>query len=276
MKEIKGLGEIISGKKAILCDLWGVLHNGQQAFPGAVDALSRLKQAGLPVILLTNSPKPGEIVRTQIKKFGIDEDLFQGIVTSGSLAREFLDQTPEKSFFFIGPERDHPTLEGLANPQTTNLREANFILCTGFFEDWGFNPEHYEAFLSAGIERQIPFICANPDLEVDIGDKRLVCAGTLAKAYEGLGGTVHWLGKPKAIAYAKSLELLPTGISANDILAIGDNLETDILGANDQGIETLFITSGLHGHHGHTKEELEPFMKTLNIWPTYFMTRLDW
>ncbi len=94
--------------------------------------------------------------------------------------------------------------------------------------------------------------------------------------YEGLGGKVHWLGKPKAIAYQKCFEILPKGLGPEEILAIGDNLETDILGANDQGIENLLITSGVHGKHGSTKEELEPFMKTLNIWPNYFMTRLDW
>lgn len=276
MQEITGLREIIPGKKAVLCDLWGVLHNGREAFPGALSALSKLREKNITVILLSNSPKPASVVRSQIKKIGITEDFYDGIVSSGDLAREFLGQTPESSFFFIGPERDHPTLEGLANPRTEDLRAADFILCTGFFEDWGFEPKQYEAFLSAGIERKIPFICANPDLEVDIGDTRMLCAGTLAKNYQGLGGTVHWLGKPTGVAYQKCFEILQKGVQAGDILAIGDNLETDILGANGQGIENLFITSGLHGKHGSTKEELEPFMKTLNIWPNYFMTRLDW
>lgn len=276
MQEITGLREIISGKKAILCDLWGVLHNGREVFPGALRALSNLRENNTFVILLSNSPKPASLVRTQIKKIGIKQNLYDGIVSSGDLAREFLGKRQENSFFFIGPERDLPTIEGLANPKTTDLRQADFILCTGFFEDWGFEPEQYEAFLASAIERGTPFICANPDLEVNIGDTRMLCAGTLAQTYEALGGTVHWLGKPKAIAYQKCFEKLPKGLQSKEILAIGDNLETDILGANAQGIENLFITSGVHGKHGSTKEELEPFMKTLNIWPNYFMNRLDW
>lgn len=276
MQEIKELKRIIPGKRAVLCDLWGVLHNGFEAFPGAIRALSQMMESNIFLILLSNSPKPGKIVRGQISNLGIGEGLYNSIVTSGDLAREFLGKTKEKSFFHLGPERDQPTIEGLANPQTTDLRAADFIFCTGFFKDWGYNPKQYEAFLSAGIERHIPFICANPDLEVDIGETRMLCAGALAETYENLGGLVHWLGKPKAIAYQKCFEILPKGVGPGDILAIGDNLETDILGASTQGIESLFITSGLHGNHGSTKEELEPFMKTLNIWPDYFMTRLDW
>lgn len=276
MKEINGLREIIPGKKAILCDLWGVLHNGRKVFPGALRALSSLRENNTFVILLSNSPKPANVVRAQIKNIGINEDLYDDIVSSGDLAREFLKKSQDSSFFFIGPERDLPTIEGLANPRTEDLRAADYILCTGFFEDWGFEPEPYEAFLASAIERGTPFICANPDLEVDIGDTRMLCAGTLAKNYEGLGGTVHWLGKPKKIAYQKCFEILPENLAPSEILAIGDNLETDILGANEMEIENLFITSGVHGKHGSTKEELEPFMKTLNIWPTYFMTRLDW
>jgi len=276
MQEITSLSEIIPGKKAVLCDLWGVLHNGFEAFPGALRALSNLRKNNTIVILLSNSPKPAEVVRGQISKLGIGEGLYNSIVTSGDMAREFLGSTKERSFFHLGPKRDRPTIDGLANPKTNDLRQADFILCTGFFEDWGFEPQQYEAFLSAGIERQIPLICANPDLEVDIGETRMLCAGTLAKAYESLGGTVHWLGKPKAIAYQKCFQTLPKGLGSGDILAIGDNLETDILGARAQGIENLFISSGLYGKHGATKEELEPLMKTLNIWPNYFMTRLEW
>jgi len=276
MKEIQGLGELAPHKKAVLCDLWGVLHSGQAVFPGAIRVLRKLREAGIFVLLLSNSPKPGGFVKRQIQTFGIEPDLYGAILTSGDLAREYLDKNQEKSFFFLGPERDQPTIEGLRNPKTEDLREADYILCTGFFEDWGFDPKAYEAFLSAGAAAENPLLCANPDLEVDIGPKRVLCAGSLAKLYEKLGGRVHWLGKPEAIAYQKSFQMLPKNVEPEEILVIGDNLETDILGARRQGIESLFITSGLHGRHAATKEELEEFVKSLNIQPDFYMGKLDW
>lgn len=276
MKEIQGIQTILDGKKAIFCDLWGVLHNGRETFPGALVAMENLQKAGLHVVLLSNSPKPAFIVEKQIKAYGYGPGSYQNIVSSGELVREFLMGRPELSCFFIGLERDKPIFEGLSNPITQDLREAGCIVCTGFYEGWGQDVTQYEAFLTAGVENEIPFLCANPDLEVYVGDQKVYCAGMLAKTYETLGGDVTWFGKPHAIAYEKAFSHLPDGIKREEVLAIGDNLETDIFGARAGGIEALFITEGLHGKSSAGKEGLEDLVKRLDIWPDYYMPGLKW
>lgn len=281
MKDILGLSGQTAGIKAVVCDLWGVLHNGRAAYPEAVDALQKLRKTGIFVHLLSNSPRPSTSVAKQIQGFGAPPGCYDALVTSGDLARAFvLDQGAEKTFFHLGPKRDRPTTEGLPNPETDDLRSAGFILCTGFFEDWSMDLKSYEALFAAGIANQTPLVCANPDKEVDIGAKRVACAGALAGLYESMGGTVHWFGKPYAVAYeacfAAMKKHLPALPEASEILAIGDNLETDILGGLRQGMKTLFISEGLHGHRGTTVSELEPFMKTLDIFPDLVMKRLKW
>lgn len=281
MLEIGGLREHVPGLKGVLCDLWGVVHNGKAAFPEAVEALQALRENGLFLVLLSNSPRPSISVRPQLRGLGIPEDCYDAIITSGDISREFLiGEGVDKSFFHLGPGRDRPTTEGLPNPETDDLRRADYILCTGFFEDWSMDPKSYEALFAAGVQNQIPMICANPDKEVNIGNQRVLCAGTLASLYEGMGGKVHWFGKPKEIAYQKCFDIMKQQMKDEfkpaDLLAIGDNLETDIRGGRDRGLKTLFIAEGLHGKHGTTQEELEPFMKKLDIFPDMFMKRLKW
>ncbi|MCH8321503.1 MAG: TIGR01459 family HAD-type hydrolase [Proteobacteria bacterium] len=281
MIEIGGLKEHVVGLKGILCDLWGVVHNGRAAFPEAVEALQALRKKGLFLVLLSNSPRPSISVRAQLKDIGVPGNCYDAIITSGDISREFLiGEGADKTFFHLGPERDQPTIEGLPNPETDDLRRADYILCTGFFEDWSMDPKSYEALFAAGVQNQIPMICANPDKEAEIDNKRVLCAGTLASLYERMGGKIHWFGKPDEIAYQKCFDIMKLQMKDEfkpaDLLAIGDNLETDIRGGKAQGLKTLFIAEGLHGKHGTTQEELEPFMKKLDIFPDMFMKRLKW
>jgi len=280
MKKLASIKEIALAHKGIICDLWGVVHNGHEAYPEALHALEMAQGNGLFLVLLSNSPRPSEIVSEQISALGISIKHYNALITSGDLAREFLVTAGnEASFFHLGPRRDRPTTEGLPNPETDDLRDADFILCTGFFEDWGFELASYEALLSAAVARETPMICANPDREVDIGKKRLLCSGTMADFYEHLGGRVHWLGKPEKVAYQKCYDVIGDKLgndwSPKDLLAIGDNLETDIIGAARQGMKTVLITDGLHALH-EENGDLETLMKNLDVYPDAVMKRLKW
>lgn len=281
MKKLTTLKIHAQNYNGVLCDLWGVIHNGRQAYPGAVKTLKGLKREGKVVVLLSNSPRPCENVRGQLSALGITNKHYDAIVTSGDLGREFLMvKTPGVSFFHLGPARDRSILEGVTNPECPEVKIADCILCTGFFEDREMVPELYETFLTPAVRKGIPLICVNPDREVEIGDRRVPCAGALAGYYESFGGVVHWLGKPKKVAYDKCFDVIreingsPLGLK--DLLAIGDNLETDIVGAANQGLDTVLITDGLHGHLQVESGALEALMSKLGVRPGAIMKRLEW
>ena len=281
MSEIVSLKNYISGFRGVICDLWGVVHNGSAALPGAVLSLRSIRQMNLFVVLLSNSPRLSKTVVKQLEGLGLPGNCFNAIVTSGDIACEYMEfEMKDACFFHLGPERDRLTVDSLSNPETTNPGEAEVILCTGYFEDRGFQFELYEDLLRNQITRDIPLVCANPDKEVNIGEKRFLCAGTLAGHYERLGGKVIWLGKPEKVAYQKCFGAAEkiTGIKfqPSDFLAIGDNLETDIRGAKNLGIRTVFIAEGLHGHVGTDAEKLEALFDKVNIRPDTWMKRLEW
>lgn len=281
MKKLTTLRAHAQNYKGVVCDLWGVIHNGRQAYVGAVETLRGLKREGKFVILLSNSPRPSEVVRGQLSGLGVTHKCYDAIVTSGDLAREFLMvKAPGASIFHLGPIRDRPTLEGIANPERSEITMADYIFCTGFFEDRDMIPELYENLLAPQVQKGTPLICVNPDREVVIGDRRVLCAGALAGYYESLGGVVHWLGKPKKVAYDKCFDVIReiTGspLSHKDLLAIGDNLETDILGAANEGLATVLITGGLHGHEQVEGGDLEALMDKLGVRPGAIMKRLEW
>lgn len=281
MEKLSTLKAHAQNYNGVLCDLWGVIHNGWQAYVGAVETLKGLKREGKFVILLSNSPRTSEFVGGQLASLGITNKHYDAIVTSGDLAREFLMiKAPGAAIFHLGPARDRPTLEGIANPECSKITLADYIFCTGFFEDRDMIPELYENLLAPAVQKGTPLICVNPDREVIIGDRRVLCAGALAGYYENLGGVVHWLGKPKKVAYDKCFDVIreKTGspLEPGDLLAIGDNLETDILGAANEGLDTVLITGGLHGHEPEKGGELEALMVKLGVRPGAIMKRLEW
>lgn len=248
---VSGLKDIASQYSAVLCDVWGVLHNGVTAMPGAHEALTAFrKETGGKVVLITNAPRPAPEIRVQLARFGVTETAYDDIVTSGDVTQELLSAQVGKNLFHIGPERDLPLYDGMG---LTFSDEANadVVSCTGLFDDETETPDDYRERLADLVKRNVTMICANPDIVVERGDRLIWCAGALARLYEDLGGSVAILGKPHAPIYQAAKRRLETlngaAVDPAKILAIGDGLPTDIRGAVSQDLDVLFITAGIHG-----------------------------
>lgn len=249
---IEGLSALAPRYDALLCDVWGVIHNGREAFPGVVDCLKAARSAGRIVLLLSNAPRPGAPIREQLASLGVPAEAYDAIVTSGDLTRRLLAEKSAHGTFKIhrvGPDRDFPLYEGL-NIARVALDEAQAIVCTGPFDDTKEGPDDYRDYWKPALARKLSFYCANPDLVVQRGDQIIYCAGALAQDYERQGGDVLYLGKPHAPVYDHVDERL-TEITGRKIprakwLAIGDGLKTDIAGATRVGIDALLITGGIH------------------------------
>jgi HAD superfamily hydrolase (TIGR01459 family) len=239
---LSGLSEIAGRYDALICDVWGVLHNGVAAFPPAVDALRRYRATGGKVVLLTNAPRPPHCIEPQLTGFGVPADCYDAIVTSGGAARAALSRRAPFKLMHVGPARDIPAYEGL-DVTLAGPEEADLVLCTGLFDDDNETLEDYSAIFAKLLARDLPMICANPDVIVQRGDKLVYCAGGLAQAYETLGGKVVYFGKPYAPIYPAALETLG---HPSRPLVVGDGLATDIKGANLMGYDALFVMDGIH------------------------------
>ncbi|ESQ78001.1 TIGR01459 family HAD-type hydrolase [Asticcacaulis sp. YBE204] len=245
------LSDVADQYDAIFCDIWGVIHNGKWHFPEAYAALKAFKASDKPVVLISNSPRPWDGLQKQLADLGVHDDAFSAIVSSGDATRTFLTEyAPQGSAWVIGPDRDLPLYEGLNVNRSGTPETAAFISCTGLFDDENDTLEQYHPDLKAAAARSIPMICANPDRIVQRGDQIIYCAGTLADIYMTFGGEVIMAGKPYPPIYDlcyRALESL-TGkaVDKSRILAIGDGLPTDVLGANGQGLDLLFIAAGIH------------------------------
>jgi HAD superfamily hydrolase (TIGR01459 family) len=248
---ITGLHEIAAGHDALICDVWGVLHNGTHAHGRAVDALRRFRAGYGPVVLLSNAPRPVADVVAQFQRLGVPEDCYDEIVTSGVAARLDIAKRAEGgrlALYHLGPERDRGIITGLP-VDCVAPAEASVILCTGLFDDDTETPEDYREALRGMAARKLVMLCANPDIVVQRGKDLIYCAGALAALYRELGGVVVYYGKPYAPIYEPVLAAVRR-IAGRDLvkpLAIGDGLETDIRGANNVGLEVLFIADGVHG-----------------------------
>lgn len=246
---LNGLSEVAGDYDLVLCDVWGVVHNGVEAFPGACDALPRLRHGGAAVVLITNAPRPAPFIAELLDGLGVPRDGYDAIVTSGDLTRAELAARPGAKVFHIGPERDLTTFDGL-DVHIVALAEADIVVCTGLFDDEVETAEDYAGPLAEMRARSLPFICANPDIVVSRGDKLIYCAGAIAEAYEALGGEVLYFGKPFLAIYdsARALGTAALGrpVAPERILAIGDAIHTDMAGAARAGLDGLFIASGIH------------------------------
>lgn len=245
MRRIAGLSELAGKYDALLCDVWGVLHNGVAAFPGAVDALLRFRQSSGPVILITNAPRPYPSIGAQLRQLGVPDEAYDFVVTSGDVTRKLITERPGVKLFHLGPERDLPFYEGL-DVAMVGEAEAELVSCTGLFDDTSETPENYRAMLEGLAARRLPMVCANPDIVVERGDTLVYCAGAIARLYAELGGEAILLGKPHPPIYAAAKRKVAE-LGGNRPLAVGDGLPTDIRGAVDNGIPVLFVTGGIHG-----------------------------
>jgi len=240
------LADIAPKYDALICDIWGVLHNGATAFSAACSALKHFRERHGRDVLLTNAPRPAKALEDQFRRFGVPLDCFDAIVTSGEAARADLARRSAAvrlAMLHLGPERDRNVFEGL-NIALSDHAHAELVLCTGLYNDDHETPEDYAGLLAGLRKRDLVMLCANPDLVVQRGGQLVYCAGALAQAYEDIGGSVVYYGKPHRPIYDAALATLK---GASRMLAIGDGLHTDIRGANAAGIDALFIADGIHG-----------------------------
>jgi HAD superfamily hydrolase (TIGR01459 family) len=281
---IDHFAELAPGYDAVLCDVWGVVHNGLSAFPEACDALVRLREQGGSVVLITNAPRPGKVVMTLLDKLGVPRKAYDDIVSSGDVTRAVIAERTDKKLFHIGPERDLPIFDGLGL-QFVPLEAADYVVCTGLSDDEIETPENYRALLSALRARKMFMLCANPDLVVERGNKLIYCAGALADLYGQLGGEVLYAGKPHRPIYAQALarvaKLRGKAPPLSRVLAIGDSVRTDLKGAGAFGVDCLFVTAGIHAEELGGRDTPDPvtinkIFATAGIAPRAVTRRLKW
>jgi len=278
---VERLRDLTGSVDVVLSDIWGVVHNGLEAFPEACEALHRFRQGGGTVILITNAPRPADSVQRQLRKLHVADDTYDAIVSSGDLTRHFIADHPGRKIYWVGPERDSSIHRGL-DAVLAPLEAADYIVCTGLFDDETESAEDYRSMLLKARERKLTLICANPDIVVERGDRLIYCAGAIAELYRELGGEVIFYGKPHRPIYQRAIELAAGRqshpIELNRVLAIGDSVRTDLAGAHGFGIDCLFVTRGIHAEDFEGINQLDPVsVKELFGHPPKALTReLRW
>ncbi|WP_286830296.1 MULTISPECIES: TIGR01459 family HAD-type hydrolase [Kordiimonas] len=241
-----GLREVIDETDLVICDLWGVMHDGLRLHADAVEAIQRAREAGVRTVFLSNAPRPRTHVRDHLMEMGLPTSLTDFVVTSGGLARdEVRERFTDARLYHVGPEGDRNTVEGLPVTDVDHPDEADIILATDLdFQD----VEAHGPWLRAAAERGVPFLCANPDRIVHVGERLYPCAGAVADLYASMGGDVHWFGKPTPQALQSCLKEVGMDCSTpgSRVLMVGDSLQTDMAGASAAGYRGLFITGGIH------------------------------
>ncbi len=249
---IASAGPLLQRYDVLLCDVWGVIHDGHTAYATAGEALARFRAGGGTVVLVSNAPFPGDRVAAVIDGKNVRRDAWDAIVSSGDIALRHVGERGYARIHCIGPEpRDLALFERLPG-RRAELTDADAIVCSGLVNDRTETAEDYRGVLEAALKRKLPFVCANPDLAVDVGPDRLPCAGAIAALYEEMGGPVFWAGKPHASAYQaamlKAQQLRGAAIAPAQVLAVGDAVRTDLAAAQGAGVDALFIAAGLHRH----------------------------
>jgi HAD superfamily hydrolase (TIGR01459 family) len=281
-RRIDRLEQLTADYRAVLCDVWGVIHNGVRAFDDACAALAAARERGLAVILITNSPRPNDEVSVQLAALGVPRHCWDRMVTSGDVTRDLIAQGPRK-VLHIGPDRDLGLYEGL-DVELVEEFEASGAVCTGLVDDETEVPDDYIELLRRLRARNLPFICANPDIVVERGDRLVWCAGAIAREYGTLGGRTLIAGKPHHPIYDRALReagaLLGDDVSPAQALAIGDGVLTDVKGAAGAGIDVLYISAGIHaGEYGPSddpdRERLLAFLEGHGYSPVATMPRLE-
>jgi HAD superfamily hydrolase (TIGR01459 family) len=261
LRFIDRLRDLVAGKDVVLSDIWGVVHNGLESFPEACEALHRYRSGGGTVILITNAPRPADSVQRQLRKLGVADDVYNAIVSSGDLTRHYVAGHPGGKVFWLGPERDNSIYRGL-ELTLFPLEQADYIICTGLFDDETETPEDYRPMMLQARGRNLPLICANPDIVVERGDRLIYCAGAIAELYRELGGEVIFYGKPHRPIYERAMQLASEHVShtiaPQRVLAIGDSVRTDLAGAHGFGIDCLFVTRGIHSEEFEGIDQLDP------------------
>ena len=245
------LSELADHYDGLLCDVWGVLHNGVAAFDDAVEALCRYRAQGGRVVLITNAPRPSREIYPQLERFGVPREAFDSLVTSGDVTSVLLAERPDAPLYHFGPARDRSILVDLKNPMV-GVAEAELCLLTGPLDDTIETVDVYDNTLIEMRDNALEMICANPDLTVRSGSRTVICAGSIAQRYAMLGGKVVFAGKPEIPIYDEALKRISDAagrtIPKRRILAVGDGIPTDIKGAAQKGLDAYFVASGVHAN----------------------------
>lgn len=283
---ISGMSVVADRYRGMLIDLWGVLHDGEIALPGAVAVLNSLSSAGVRICLLSNSPRRATVVAARLQTMGITRDTYDHLITSGEAAWEALSDPVDvwhralgKRYLHLAPAELAGLLSHTGRIAVDAPEEADFVVATGF--DLSQSEAMLRDVLAACAARRLPMVCINPDLHVHIGARLIACAGTLASWYEKRGGIVHYHGKPHAPIYRRALELL--SMTPDHVLAVGDSLRTDVLGAHQAGLESVLIAAGVHRDElGFTDDggldpgRLAELLACHQTWPTFVAARFSW
>jgi HAD superfamily hydrolase (TIGR01459 family) len=246
---------------ALLCDVWGVVHNGLVSFPGACEALSRFRAGGGVMVFITNAPRPSEIVVRQLEKLHVPRETYDAIVSSGDVTRSVIAGRHGQRPHHLGPRRDNAIFDGF-DVSFAPLETADYVVCTGLDDDDVETPEDYRGRLQVMLARKLFMVCANPDVVVERGNRLVYCAGALADLYASMGGEVLFAGKPYRpiydMALAKAAEAAGRLLVSARVLAIGDSLRTDLKGAHAAGLDFLFVTSGIHAEELGGRDRPDP------------------
>ena len=287
---LAGLHEIAHAYDLILCDVWGVLHDGQKAHVAAGEALIRFRALGGPrprrVVLVSNAPRPAEGVQRILDRFGVPREAYDAILTSGDLTRDLIAARPGARIRHLGPERDLGVFRDLDLALVAE-DEADLVVCTGLFDDRAEGPDDYRDELARLARRGVPMICANPDLVVESGDRLIPCAGLIAAAYVELGGAVTYAGKPHRPVYEAALDRAAAldggrALDPGRVIAVGDAIRTDIAGARGFGIASLLVARGIHaeelgvGAAHHCLGDVADWLGRQAVRPDAVIERLVW
>ena len=268
MKELKHLSEVFKSYDTFVIDLWGVMHNGVVLNSKAVEAVDHLKNNSKKIVFLSNAPRPSSKVINFLLKMNLDKKYLLNVMTSGEAAIDAINQNKfGKTFFHLGPPRDTSLFEKQKNNKT-EIEKCDFILCTGLFDNHEDDLSYYKNFLKEHISKKL--ICTNPDLTVHRGNIEELCAGSVAKVFEELGGKVIYYGKPYKEVYNKCFD------KGEKVLAIGDNLRTDIKGANNLNIDSIFITEGVHRQEIGDSTKLDALLTKYKVKTNFFQKELTW
>jgi HAD superfamily hydrolase (TIGR01459 family) len=281
---ITHFAELAAGYDVLLCDVWGVLHNGAATTPEACDALRRFRERGGTVILVTNAPRPGAFVIQFLDRMKVPRTSFDGIVASGDVTRALVAKHAGKRVFHLGPERDLGLFDGL-DVHPASIESAEVVLCSGLFDDTKETPQDYAGLIETMRRRGLPMICANPDVVVERGNRLVYCAGAIADLYLAAGGAVEFGGKPYRPIYEQALaaakESRGHSVAQERVLAIGDSVRTDLKGAAAFGIDCLFVTAGIHAEELGARDTpdaavLGRLFTAAGVHPKAVATKLVW
>jgi HAD superfamily hydrolase (TIGR01459 family) len=264
-----GLRSIVENYDIFYIDLWGVVHNGVALHKNAIEALEEITKANKNYVLLTNAPRPNKVVKTIVEKMGMSKEIRDKVYSSGEASLSYLKKNySNKLFYHIGPSVDFDLFSDFKKNKTNDIKQSAYLLCTGLFEEQVVDLKYYKELFKDHINKKM--ICTNPDLIVDRGEKRELCAGSVALVFEKMGGEVTYFGKPFPEVYNQAINN-----EGKRVLSIGDNLNTDIKGANLLNYDSLIISNGVHREE-IKKESIDAVSRKYEVVVNFIQTELKW